>query len=110
MKLDTGAPYSTLPLSMFTILKKSDDIKVLKWFDSEKRPLFRDILVSDHNNKWHFYSNMTGRNGTHGLLGIDFLLKVKPLIVYVDDKGVPFDMAGQRKDIDFLEQNVIRFE
>ena len=112
MKLDTGAPFSTFPNKLLppnAKPKPNDSVKVFKWFDSVERDLFYDVTVEDEKQRWSFKSTMTGRQELHGLLGIDFMLQVKPLIVYVDSGGAPYDLVGQRKDVDYRMENVIQY-
>lgn len=110
MKLDTGAPYSTFPLTaVIRTAVPAGTISVFKWFDSEQRSLYSNVVLSDTQGRWAFASNMTARNSPHGLLGMDFLLSVKPLIVYVDAGGKPLDLPGQRLGVDFLQKNVMKY-
>jgi hypothetical protein len=113
MKLDTGAPYSTFPVDITKPRANSPPhktINIFKWFDSERRNLFNNVTVRDADGRWAFSSSMTARTQKHGLLGMDFLLHVKPRIVYVDDNGIPFDLPGQKLGVDFLKENIMRYE
>lgn len=71
------------------------------------------VIMSGVNPNWNLFPTdpgFTARESPHGLLGIDFLLHVKPLIVYTDDNDNPIDLPGQKQGEDFYSKNIMRMQ
>lgn len=123
MKIDFGAPYSTFPQEYAEKMKldvhKSESYpegkkKIFTWFKYEDRYLYDVEFANASRADWSFRSGV-GENGKHvgvtaranktkwGLLGMDFILAVKPLIIYGDE-----DIAGQVKGVDYIEKNLLQ--
>lgn len=103
--LDTGAPVSTVPQACISPLNASSrsQKRIFTWFEYETRYLYDlDILCQHETVVSNRNCGLTARTQEWGLLGMDFLLQTRPLIIYGDD-----DMEGQVRGVDYLEKNVL---
>lgn len=117
--IDTGAPYSVIPQGYINALGlqplrtesyPDGKKKIFTWFNYEERLLYDFELceASGAALRWCVRNSppegvgMTARSKEWGLLGVDFLLAVKPLIVYGEE-----DLPGQVKGVDYHEANLL---
>lgn len=105
MVVDTGCVFSTFPKAFVHSLGLEKAItesfpdgckKTLRWFESESRDLFR-VTFADAETGGDIWTltnplGSTARENEWGLLGMDWLLAVRPLILY---EGFESEHSGE---------------